>query len=210
MERKDKLIDHRFILKKVDLGILHSLRSGYEEVREEHPEIKGLSFYGSRTKGRSTHSSDIDVYLFYNGSEIEGSKQDQKESLRSVRKLLGKFAVKPAGQKVELSLFTEDISVEKTNILFDLYSSGRHCREWTSNLSMISRFFLGVGQGLYTHRAYILNALDKRSDGEVIFQAFMSSLKSFERGRLGEPIYDRYPESIREAKDYFQLGKTIV
>lgn len=51
---------------------MRALRDGLAEAKKEIPEIRGLSFFGSRTRGQERtdpeHPSDLDMVVFYDGS----------------------------------------------------------------------------------------------------------------------------------------------
>lgn len=78
-------------------------------------------------------------------------------------------------------------------------------------LGLTSRFFLGVGEGLYRNREYILRKFEEMgANGERYFQALMSYLHYTERTKPGEkravPQYQHYPQTIAEARQYFVTG----
>ena len=64
--------NHRFSPTVESLAAMKSLRDDLENVKSVHPEIAGLSFFGSRTVGLESRSSDnpsdLDMNIFYDGS----------------------------------------------------------------------------------------------------------------------------------------------
>lgn len=112
------------------------------------------------------------------------------------------------------SVFIVDISEDATKrALGEFYESvkindGQFSDE---NLKLLSRFFLGVGKGLYKNRKYIFDELKKREDGDKLLNILMQRLGSFERTRDDNPNkpnayqipFESYPKTIEEAEDFF-------
>lgn len=112
------------------------------------------------------------------------------------------------------SIFIVDISKDATSRALEEFYASVQMNEGhfsDENVKLLSRFFLGVGDGLYSNRLFILDHLQKRPDGEKLFKILMQRLGEFERTRDNLPEkpstdatpYGSYPTTIEEAKKYF-------
>lgn len=107
------------------------------------------------------------------------------------------------GRYIWLSSHDIDISQEATDDLLKHYIDDPNFRGDTEQKQkMLSRFMLGIGDGLYRNRKYILDRLENIPRGEDIFNMIMWNLQDFER-RKEEGDYNRYPTSISDAREYF-------
>lgn len=112
------------------------------------------------------------------------------------------------------TIFTIDISQVATDRAIDLLvmyvdananSSTDRVRPGDINdvtFTLASRFLLGVGEGLYQNRSYILNTLGKMENGENYFQGLMICLKGVQRV---EDQQGKAPNTISQAKSYFMI-----
>lgn len=252
---------HRFRIHENSLGLMKGLRTSLNELNQEFKIIKGLSYFGSRTKGLEYDydphmpdvlGSDIDICVFYDGAVFGDNPQKEEELLaaslvfdhttgnlsidprkaqhqRELTRARRQFEVDLQGKFKERitthmdekilqegnSIFIVDISQAATRrSLNEFYESVRLNDDKFSftdeNLKLLSRFFLGVGDGLYENRRFILEELEKRPDGDRLFPILMQRLGEFERTRdtlekkVKEPVlFTKYPKSIEEARHFF-------
>lgn len=109
-----------------------------------------------------------------------------------------------------------DISKKATDLSLENFYEG--VRSNTNPFSLetrklLARFFLGIGTGLYKNRTYILDELNKKLNGDQLFEILMQRLHGFERTRNDDPdhpnknpvSYEGYPKTIVEARSYFLL-----
>jgi hypothetical protein len=78
----------------------------------------------------------------------------------------------------------------------------------TAAAPLYLRFSLCVGSKIDENRKFILDTLEKDPEGESMFLSLMTILKYSERIFAKEkhpdlPIYEKYPKSINEAREYF-------
>jgi predicted nucleotidyltransferase len=62
-ESVDKLQTHRFVIDKPSMDLMKYLREKLPQLDQEFG-IKGLAFFGSRTKSTNREDSDLDVIIF--------------------------------------------------------------------------------------------------------------------------------------------------
>lgn len=66
---------HRITPTKESLGYMKFFRDKLPSIQQEIPQVKGLGFFGSRVVGKErkslSHKSDLDIVVFYDGSEFE-------------------------------------------------------------------------------------------------------------------------------------------
>lgn len=56
---------------------IEGVRSSVDHLQQEHPEILGLTLYGSTVKGTSTEASDIDGFVFVDAEKVLGSQDSE-------------------------------------------------------------------------------------------------------------------------------------
>ncbi|MBI2032758.1 MAG: nucleotidyltransferase domain-containing protein [Candidatus Levybacteria bacterium] len=61
---------HRFQITPDSMASMKGLRDSLGEIQRDLPQVKGLGFFGSRTKGLERSDSDLDIAVFYDGSEF--------------------------------------------------------------------------------------------------------------------------------------------
>jgi len=83
-ESVDKLQTHRFVIDKPSMDLMKYLRKNLPQLDKEFC-IKGLAFFGSRTKSTNREDSDLDIVIFYDGSafgpEIRTREQEAAAGL---------------------------------------------------------------------------------------------------------------------------------
>ena len=213
---------HGFDMSTNSLIGMKLLRDHLTALQKEFDFVQGLGFYGSRTKGRAREfnpeqpdklGSDFDLCLFYDGADFQGNNGDFETNIQAkVIKFISSRV--PNIKQGEGSTVIIDISRKATNeSLNEFITSVRQDTDPFSlnNRKLLARFFLGVGDGLYENRTYILNELSKQDNGDNLLNILMQRLHGFERIRNDDPDhpnqnpipYSGYPKTIAEAKKYF-------
>jgi predicted nucleotidyltransferase len=76
----DKLQKHRFVIDKPSMDLMKYLREKLPQLDQEFG-IKGLAFFGSRTKSTNREDSDLDVIIFYDGSDFGPEIRTREQEL---------------------------------------------------------------------------------------------------------------------------------
>lgn len=223
---------HRFDISDQSFLGMRLFQSELSRIQEEFNFVKGLGFYGSRTKGRAREfnpettdklGSDFDVCVFYDGSifsadvlENNTFPKDKSQIENELQKRIINFVTSNMKnvKQGKGSTVIIDISKEETDMsLNDFYDGVRSNTNPFSlkTRKLFARFFLGVGTGLYENRTYILNELSKKLNGDKLFGILMLRLGAFERTRdddrdhpnINSVPYEGYPKTIAEARIYF-------
>ncbi|MBI4097918.1 MAG: hypothetical protein HY426_02655 [Candidatus Levybacteria bacterium] len=216
----NQLEQKRFVINPESVEAMKRARSAFAGLQQDYPYLSGLSFFGSRTKGREKIESDMDMCIFYDSSRItdlhlgptrdlfyfKKIKQTLYESvgipLDEAKSVIGiskentqkniKSFVKVAKPLINRSVDTDTL-VDKVDIGF------------TQNI--IFRFFLAVGDDVYISRHYVLDRFEQMPEGEQYFQILMRYLAWFERydnpRKYFVPQFSGYPKTIEEARKYF-------
>ncbi len=215
----DPLEQKRFVVTPSSMEAMKKIRKTLPELQKQFPYIIGVSFFGSRTKGKESSRSDIDVRLFYDGSKLGFDDYEEKAyGFPDARSALSAAAAIP----LDHHDWAYDISDEATKEdlkYFILYTDGltRDGVLEEHRLDMLlknpvtqrlfSRFFLAFGDGVYRNRQYVLDQLKQTPNGESYFQMLMESMALFERSngpsRYQTPKFEGYPKTITEAEKYF-------
>lgn len=221
-EEKDnlKLEESRFRFSEETSKFLKESKSQLKWWREQEPGVLGMSFYGSRTVKKDKEQSDLDVVVFYDDTKIkiEGGTSD--------------IAERTEFQFMELNFdYTQDPLPYQLNRIINLSQKSiiENLDEFSKLLSpdgtyeikgeniesdlvwkVVSPFFLAIGEELYKARAEILAQLEKRENGEKIWQGIVKLLSWIERDGNTEkrgplPAYNSYPQTIEDAKRFFHL-----
>lgn len=206
----------RLAIEGENLSLLLSIKAAFPGVQEQFPFVKGLGFFGSRTKGTSRDGSsgapsDIDLCVFFNRSEepvnprdslLDGENKITYAKAVAWDKTHGFIAVRNRLEEVntdiEFDFHEIDISEVATDELLERYTNGIDGRDE----DMPVRFLMGIGDGLFENRRYILEKLKELPGdrGEEVFRRIIQKLRDFEDREDETP----YPETIAEAMDYFQ------
>ncbi|MBI4990723.1 nucleotidyltransferase domain-containing protein [Candidatus Gottesmanbacteria bacterium] len=177
------------------------MRSVSSELQQDESfKVKGVAFWGSRTKGLAKATSDLDMAVFYDGSEYptdyyiyqpeeklepalkEGvkAKSDHIKAIRQKAASLvaGKVPTKESIEHLMDSICPVDISSKNLDYLLDTY---RHDTQTdigsVQKFELVSLFFPGIGDGLYQARSYVL---DKLGNDDVLFAHIMNDLSSLD------------------------------
>ncbi len=223
---------HRFDISPMSLVGMELLRSELGQIHQEFSFVKGLGFYGSRTKGRAREfnpnipdqlGSDYDVCVFYDGSILNANASatgdlpnDQSQFEVEIQGRIINFVTTKMKtiKQGKGSTVIIDISKEATDeSLNDFYEGVRTNTNPFSfkTRKLLARFFLGVGSGIYENRKYVLDAFSKQPNGDELFNILMQRLGAFERTRDDESDhpnknavpYEGYPKTIQEARKFF-------
>jgi predicted nucleotidyltransferase len=215
--------DHRFDISPESMELLKDARTQFIKLKEKFPELSGITFFGSRTQGTEKPSSDIDCVLF---SELNVSPEEKYDHFFELKEIAQKELNLYKKNKNSLASYSImsiiDISKEETDK--DIaefrhlvneqkrgrlgFTKGKTTQPHPSTGSLITRFFLGTGEGLYKNREYILEKLAQEKDGDMLWQKIIEYLSYFERTgkttkRLGLLAYENYPQTLAEAQKYF-------
>lgn len=205
----------RFAINPDSLEMFKKARSVYTEFSHEYPFLAGIGIYGSRTRGTERPDSDLDLKIFYDINKVN-IESDYIGKLEEVRERIANSV----GVKLDDHVFLKNISIEKTDI--DIYNYFKFARTLNkaepdqavvaiANMqeaeNLFARFLLGVGNGLYANRKYVLDEFSGYADGDKYFDLLMKALGTFERDRRGRrpdiPKFQGYPSTIEEARAYF-------
>lgn len=224
------LAHKRLDISKDSIELMKSVSSELQQ--DESLKVRGVAFFGSRIKGLSKETSDLDMAVFYDGSNYPEDRYvydpdklpDIKKSVEAktdhevtiIRKAASLVAGKvPLAESIEKqidSILTVDISPKNLDYLLEDYKSNAQKDMSASKLSLVSIFLLGVGDGLYQARKYIL---DKLGNNDTLFSTIMRDLSTVERPQsntffpaprskaIVPPEYLGYPQTISEARKYF-------
>lgn len=212
-----RLEQKRFSVSPESIELMGRAKSIFLDLQQGAPYLEGISFFGSRTKGLEKQDSDLDAIVFYNPYKFPISDENQESQLLAVRNRISKELGVELGDHLGWS---QSLGREKTDI--DLFRYARFARglknipkdDAAKILSTIpeaqnifSRFFLGVGDGLYENRKYILDQISQDKDGDEQFSLLMGAMSVFERdnraGREDVPQYSGLPATVEEARKYF-------
>ena len=83
-ESVDKLQTHRFVIDKPSMDLIKDLKKYFKENLPQLDQefgIKGLAFFGSRTKSTNREDSDLDVIIFYDGSDFGPEIRTREQEL---------------------------------------------------------------------------------------------------------------------------------
>ncbi len=69
------LPEHRYLPTDESLRIMQEVKRFLPEAEQKFPELYGVSFFGSRTIGREKPTSDLDMMVFYDGSELDATEE---------------------------------------------------------------------------------------------------------------------------------------
>lgn len=232
-ESLDQRLPHkRFILSEESLSIFKDLRSIFKEVGAEKPWIKGLGFFfGSHTIGAETDDSDIDLYVFYDGTQYKeegfvGKPQIENRQMvikktkpkttrlpQEATKSLLEVGMHQRGWSIPIMrtkdghderLFAINISKENTDKHISNFIQAVDANGKISD-HFVARFLLGVGDGLYQNRSYIFDQLAKKSNPDHYIRTLSGGLQRFERSSKKQHAvdYKHFPKTLKEAREFF-------
>jgi hypothetical protein len=213
--------DRRFSISPESMELLKDARAQFVKLKEKIPELGGITFFGSRTLGTEKLNSDIDCVLFTELNESPKKKHDHLIELREIievaqKKLnsyeknslapwsiMGIIDISKEGTDEDIAEFKNLIKEQRRG-----RTRGKTTQPHPPAGSLITRFFLGTGEGLYKNRKYILEKLAQEKDGEILWQNIIKYLSYFERTgkttkRPGLPAYENYPQTLAEAQKFF-------
>lgn len=213
----------RFNISPESIAILKNVKIDFFKLKEKISELNGIAFFGSRTLGREKPESDIDCVLFIESSEISDEKSNRivkitkiaTRELNSYQK--SRNSLVPYNALLVLNISKEETDKDINDFRDVVNEQIKGKREFTEGeaglppspaYKLLTRFFLGTGEGLYKNRKYILEKLAQEKDGEILWQKIIEYLSYFERTgkttkRPGLSPYDNYPKTIAEAQKFF-------
>ncbi len=215
--------DHHFGISPESMELLKDARAQFIKLKEKIPELGGITFFGSRTLGTEKPESDIDCVLFAELNESPEKKYDHlfelkgkaQEELNLYQKntnslvpysIMDIIDISKEGTDEDIKDFQHLVNEQKRGRLG--FTKGSTTQPPPSASSLITRFFLGIGEGLYENRKYILEKLAQEKDGDMLWQKIIEYLSYFERTgktakRPGLPAYENYPQTLAEAEKFF-------
>ena len=204
-----RLETHRFVINPESLGAMKRVRDALPVLQGEFPYLKGVGFFGSRTKGMENQDSkisDLELCLFFDDTDYQGSSayNNLMSAQSTIREITG----------LEIDPFLVNISRANTDSNIDMFSKianyalshgNSHLGFSLPVCDLMFQFSLAVGDDVYKNRAYILNKFKTLPQGEEYFQLLMDALTRTERSFIKYPIpdYEHMPKTIAEAEKYF-------
>lgn len=220
---------YRFELSDETIKYLKQAKLDLFELQKIAPCIKGFTFFGSRIVKGETEKSDLDYIIFYDEEEYRVQDYSHLPSIYNIynewreldkRLTFNEWLVMvnnksqckvPYGVGAAINVSSDGI---KNNVAGFIREIEKYPKDKLGGYSwsIVSTFFLGVGDEIEKIRYEILSRIEREKNGEAIFQAVMEKLSSVERTmatkkRPGLTDYIGYPKTIAEAKKYF-LKKT--
>lgn len=228
-----QLEQKRFVINPESMVAMKQVRDALPKLKAEYPFLMGVSFFGSRTKGKEREGSDLDIRIFYDSDKslelsntfngllpaVPHVSREKKAQLQgSIRVISGLNLDQHDGLLV-------DISRERTDKYLELFTD--YVKQFIENntvddniqdlaaippaQNLYGQFFLAVGEGVYKNRAYVMDRFRSMPQGEQYFQVLMKCMSSFERGGTKHPVpeYKRLPQTIDEAQRYFLTRQDV-
>ncbi len=218
---------NRFKISPESFKYMKTLREGLSKVREQYPEFKAMTFFGSRVVGREkTGISDIDAIIFVDGDEFknriikkcDGNKFTPQmaplvdEEDKKVKKILMDVWYNAFSGEETFHVHPADTSTNIIHAAADLLRSANISKiekmpKWFFNVA--GPFFLGTGD-VRMVRERVLSEIERLPDPETHYRKLISLIEKIER--LGNPekkydeqlsLYAHFPKTIAEAKKYF-------
>ncbi|MBY0111086.1 hypothetical protein K2Y00_03760 [Patescibacteria group bacterium] len=191
-ERDPRLERRRFVLSRVPElreRIFH-LQKVFSDLQKEHPELVGLSLYGSHTKGYADFLSDIDGVVFVDFDEAQKRGTDKLELRRLVQETVRK----------ELGLTSEHVSIDAVSISLQNNS--------VTTLRTPRLFHLAIGDKLRPYRdAAIRSYEEKGEEGEREWARLVFELVLHENHTFSDEFVEKrlhlYPWSLKKARAYY-------
>lgn len=227
-----RLEQKRFVINPDSMQAMKHIREALPQLQADYPFLMGVSFFGSRTKGKEIEGSDLDIRIFYNSDKSKDLttipeipptpyvSRDSKAQLQiKIREVSGLDLDQHDGLLVNISREKTDNYLELFTDYVKQFIDSNSVDDNIHDLAAIppaqnlySQFFLAVGEGIYENRAYIMERLRQTPEGEKYFQVLMKCLASFERGgeKHSTPKYERLPQSIEEAERYFLVRQDVL
>lgn len=213
-----RLETKRFHINSKSRDRINEINNELEKARQKRPWLSGVSFFGSRTKGVEGDSSDMDICLFVNSHKMPGDKRNKH--VAAVYRFFSRN-----NTQVDCVV---DISSSRTKYVVNTFlsrllyvsfkcASGRESESnkadsllEKSGYELRSRFHLACGSEVYENRGLILSLFEMHLLNNLGFEFVMKYLAWFERGssqKIDVPEYMRYPKTIAEAREYFNIKK---
>ncbi|MBP9816482.1 MAG: nucleotidyltransferase domain-containing protein [Candidatus Pacebacteria bacterium] len=167
---------------------LANFRRVFENLQKEHPELIGVTLYGSQTKGYADENSDIDGYVVMDFNVAKANHMSRSELSILVR-----------------SAMTQELGVSSSHLHLIPHMV---TREGISNLKTHKLFHLGIGNGLREYREALIRSLESRgTEGEEDWQRIVGDLILHENYTFSDGLTERrmelYPMTLKQARAYF-------
>ncbi|PIZ46441.1 hypothetical protein COY32_03330 [candidate division WWE3 bacterium CG_4_10_14_0_2_um_filter_41_14] len=222
-----RLSTHRFDISERAFENLASIKQVLAEYQQNHPEVIGMTMYGSQTKGLDTDWSDFDAYIFVNDTTDhhknpnDGPKRIEPKGHDPTYDEINSTIVPAFRALVEDQLHispdktkhirarvlsherinTEINDLETYCLAREAYFNGeQNTYLYVPETSLDLLFHLQLSNGLDQYRAYILNQLKDRGDlGDSMWNLIQMGTQIMEEsGRMRAEDY-LYPKTVDEA-----------
>ncbi len=196
-------------------------------IKEQFPEARAMTFFGSRIVGQEKPSSDLDAFFFYDDEElyqISKNKIDPEDPNsvedffddreRQIKSILEKTWDRVFLEDDEKDFHIHPIDCSGKSIQQDIkffkqrVSSGKQGLDFEDYGPIVGAFCLGVGD-IYPIRKQILEDFEKDQKGDYYYQELVNELNKFERKHTSSnkiknlPLYEDFPKTLLEGKKYF-------
>jgi len=218
--------DKRFTIHPESLERFKSLRERFTLLQNKYPYVSGLGFFGSRTKGTETDTSDFDICIFYNSERITttelGTPAEWSVIIDELQATLDtaidhrihspsdglRIDISTAHTISTLEMFIE--AVENASSLTTDETTILESIDTPAVRDLCARFFLAVGDELYANRILVLDHLQALPDGDKYLRLLMKSLANFEQFNKKDPAQttnrtESYPTTFEEVRAKFRL-----
>jgi hypothetical protein len=237
-ERYSKAAPHlekkRFHLQADELWMkrLNTAEEALLELQKQYPEIIGLNFYGSATKGYANSESDMDALLFLDGEKMSKEERDTLEKTGTVNlneQLKQDIYKRLNGDnKPELSFQVRIIDENNINeVLEELFSGIESSQSSGSNVEnyvpyfghkceRLGELFTGISVGnkiLEYRRKFLEKLISHGVTGQKLWKEIIGYVRKKEKPILrpgfedvavrGGKYEDLYPQTLEQAMKYF-------
>jgi hypothetical protein len=197
---EDKLEKKRFLLSDNEQirERLDNLQELINELKEEHPEIVGMTVFGSSTLGYSSKSSDIDGHIIID-LDIPGKISNKETSIVDLQESIKKQIVE--------RLKIRDYQVDHIGFYATHEDSLREASHNDPTL-VAPLFRLSIGTGIEKLRRIVLEELDKMgAKGENTWHQIMQYIWEKDSYRMSSELEEKrkelYPWTLAEAKEVY-------
>lgn len=229
------LQDQRFHLSEESIEQMRVMRGILQEIQKDFPEVKAMSFFGSRIIGRENKDSDLDAVLFLDDREFIQRRENEIGSNVSIEELThwnndieekikemisvgwSKYYYNKNKPEADYHVHPAPISNEAVQDLFDVFKNS-YLEELDAGmpgwmLYLVTPFCLGVGD-IVSVRQKILALIEQDKNADELYQKFLAFLQKLERTKESPkhpansaPPYRHFPQNIQDAKIYFLKEK---
>lgn len=202
------LENHRFNIKRESVDLMNEMRDWVTETKKQIPELKTVTFFGSRTVGNENNSSDLDTIVIYE----ENNKEKAQVLSTKIKKLIeDKFNVLKLEKKqatlINISSTVLDMYLERFKAIADESIETFTKDEQDAWRSLVSVFFLSVNSSeLKGVRRYIVDSLnDKQLEYLMELLSYVEREKKTGKERHDSLPILEYPKLRSEIKNKWNL-----